>query len=86
MKLCIDCKHYDERGRKTALNHETCTHPKNLFMKGYTSRVTGRPIPPVFGSSAVENRKAGPIESRLFGLCGKEGRRFEPKESTCSTS
>jgi hypothetical protein len=81
MKLCIDCKHYDERGRKTALNHETCTHPKNLFRKGYVSLVSGKSIAPIFGSSAIENRMTGIVASRLFGMCGKEGRRFEPKES-----
>lgn len=81
MKLCKDCKHYDEHAQKTALSHETCTHHKNLSRKGYISRVSGNPIPPIFGPSAIENRRAGAIEARLFGLCGKEGRRFEPKES-----
>ena len=52
-----------------------CKHSKGLYCtkKGYTCRITGT----VHNPPCTSERSGGKILSRLFGLCGKEGRFFE---------
>lgn len=70
MKLCKDCKHIDESPFGTLT---------------YCTRVVGTNL--LDGSpESVDNysnyeRSAGWLASRLFNLCGKEGRFFEEKDN-----
>ena len=66
MKLCKDCKHYNESGR--------CDHPKNFK----PSLITGEKERIGF-KYADRQRKQSWLDALVFGGCGKRGRRFEPK-------
>ena len=75
MKLCKDCKWCKDPGR-----FAKCAHPKNKvddsapytgFNDDYALKIEYCSI----------HRAAGIIHCRVTGLCGKEGRWWEPKEA-----
>ena len=74
MKLCINCKHFDE-GR--------CKSPNNG--KKIINPVDGSDTQSFTVSMCFSHRTGmltGWLACRLHKLCGVEGRWFEPKEET----
>lgn len=68
MKPCIECKWQIKN---------SCENPKNISY--YYDLVTGKKELIFYFSSCYSHRGEGWIACRLLGLCGREGRWFEPK-------
>lgn len=78
MKLCKDCKHYEDSSGSRGTQYTTVhlclrrIRPHNM--------VTGEPRGSVNNNCIIE-REAGWLYARLENLCGREARFFEPKEA-----
>lgn len=72
MKYCKDCKHYFIGSRS---GYSFCNR-KNVIDKGTVND---------FSNLCAIERGYGWLLTRLENLCGREGRFYEPKETTLET-
>ena len=66
MKLCKDCKHYEEG------YWAECSHPKNIETDYSTGKLKRKWSP-------RSQRSARWLEARFMNWCGKSARWFEPR-------
>lgn len=73
MKLCKDCTHYMKRGEWS--NYDRCNR-KNLIDPSVNNEMT---------KLCHIQREDGWLFARFENTCGREGRFFQPKDTTNDT-